>query len=165
MSQPPKPSSASFEKPASFLLHYLYHIGVILPFSVGLGLISHHFWIVVLISIIVGILIDLDHFVDYFLEVPFSEWKLSDAIAGTQLPSAKRVLVIFHGYDIALFIGFCIFIFCDELLGITVALVMIVHIATDQFEYNGHPLRYIFLFRCLKGFPNSIFVHRQSEIQ
>ena len=156
-------SRFTFGGPAGILYHYIHHMVFILPFAAGVALLSGSPILTIVSAAIAGILIDLDHIVDYMVEVPPREWTLRNAVAGDHLPSAKRVFVFLHGYDTAILIGLLTGFLVNTAVGLGLAVGMLVHIATDQIDYGGHPLRYVLLFRFYRSFDNGLFIHSQSK--
>lgn len=156
-------SRFTFGDPAGILYHYIHHMVFILPFAAGAALLAESPILTLVSATVAGILIDLDHLVDYMVEVPPREWTLRNAVAGDHLPSAKRVFVLLHGYDTVILIGLLTGFLVNSAVGLGLAVGMLVHIATDQIDYDGHPLRYVLLFRFYRSFDNCLFIHSQSR--
>jgi hypothetical protein len=153
-----------FDKPEEILEHSIHHIIPILPVAIGAGILCGSPVQTVLVAIFSGIFIDIDHVVDYLLEVPRREWTWRSALKGDHLPSAKHVYVFLHGYDVAVLLGFISALIIGTSIAWGIVAGAVVHIATDQWDYQGHPLRYVLAFRAILRFPNDIFVHSQSRI-
>ncbi|MEW6237607.1 MAG: hypothetical protein AB1656_19665 [Candidatus Omnitrophota bacterium] len=152
----------AFDEPQGIVQHYIFHLLPLLPlaailaFGFGVGAFP------ILAMLAAAIFIDADHLLDYVLEVPFKEWKWRAALRGDHFPSASHAYVLFHGYDEAVVFGWMSGEIWGAAIGWSIAIGLIFHIAKDQLDYSGHPLRYVLLFRALRGFPNDIFVHSQN---
>ncbi|RKY69598.1 MAG: hypothetical protein DRQ24_10600 [Candidatus Latescibacterota bacterium] len=155
-------SRFAFTNPKSILGHYVHHTLIILPFALSGGFLTGSILPTVATAIIAGILIDFDHLIDYAVEVPVRNWTLRNAIAGDHLPGAKRVFVFLHGYDAVIAYAFAAGFLLSPSIGVGLAVGMLVHTATDQFDYDGHPLRYVLLYRLYRSFENSLFIHSQT---
>jgi len=155
----------AFDEPQGIIRHYIFHLLPLLPFA-ALFAFGFDFGVFpVMAMMAAAILIDADHLLDYVLEVPFKKWTWRAALRGDYFPSARRVYVILHGYDEAMLFGWFVGKSSGAAMGWGLAIGMIIHIAKDQMDYRGHPLRYVLLFRALKGFPNDIFIHSQNRIE
>jgi len=110
-------------------------------------------------AFLAGVLIDLDHFVDYFLYTKSFVFNLQEFLSGTFFRDAGKVYVFFHGYEYAIILFITAFIvirakgksiFAGILM--TMALSMSLHLLLDQFSYRPKPLAYSIAYRVLNNF-------------
>jgi hypothetical protein len=109
-------------------------------------------WKLAILAFLSGILIDLDHFIDYFL-IYKTDFNFEKFFNGYQFIESKKVYVFLHGWEwlaIILLIGFL----TKEM---EPALAMVVgifgHLAVDQIlSFKNVPLFYFLTYRYLKKF-------------
>ena len=106
-----------------------------------------------------GILIDLDHLLDYYLFKGFtlSYRKFSEAIYKSTLP---RFILIFHSYELIVFLWVLVLFGAGVgPVGLGVVIGMTLHILLDQIFNKHQPYAYFFIYRALRGFKTeAIFV-------
>jgi len=108
-----------------------------------------------LISFIAGVAIDLDHFIDYYANHPFT-LKLTRIYKILYDRNLPRLYLILHSYEIIIFLWFCIYLFSMGPLWKAAAIGLTQHLIFDSFT---NPLRwpgYFFTYRLLKGFKKNL---------
>lgn len=102
--------------------------------------------------ILAGVLIDLDHILDYIIEkkkMVFSYQKLEDFCA---FDKQGKLYLIFHSYEFLIILWIAVWfskfnvIFLGGVIGITF------HIFADEIVNPLRPLSYFLIFRTIKGF-------------
>lgn len=76
-----------------------------LSFSIIIGavtsLITGNWWLV-LVAIIGGSLIDLDHFIDYFIYTKFRRFNIKEFLKCEYFNDFKKLYIFFHGFEYSL---------------------------------------------------------------
>lgn len=127
----------------------------------GLSLLQvFHSWTAAIACLVGGVLIDVDHLLDYFLakkEIPFSYKKLLSFCA---YDKAGRLFLVFHGIEyIFLLSGFLWFYPNAMLIGFTLGVSL--HLFCDQLINPFHPFGYFIVFRMKKNFlRESVFTQK-----
>lgn len=107
-------------------------------------------------GILGGVLIDLDHLIDYFLAFKW-QWKLAYFLKGYQFLKSDKVYVLFHGWEYVVFLGLVVLI-VDMNAGVRVGLFALglgalFHLIVDTFVNHGMTFRgYSFFYRLQRGF-------------
>jgi hypothetical protein len=102
-------------------------------------------------GIVGGVLIDLDHFIDYFFAFRY-QWNLSYFMKGYQFLKSDKVYVLFHGWEYLVLVA-VIYFFVDKyenLQGLLFALGLgvLFHLVVDVFVNHGMSFRaYLFFYR------------------
>jgi hypothetical protein len=100
---------------------------------------------------IFGILVDLDHLIDYLRETGFN-LKIKDFMGYFETRKPLKLWLVFHSWDFWLFI-FAVTFFWDGHYIIMWGLAgWFFHLGLDQFSNRLHPLAYFFVFRLNKKF-------------
>lgn len=108
-------------------------------------------------GVIGGVLIDLDHLIDYFLAFRW-QWRLSYFLKGYQFLKSDKIYILFHGWEyvILLTISAWFVIGVGSSLGIGVlslCLGMLFHLVVDMCVNQGVSFKtYLFLYRLRYGF-------------
>lgn len=119
---------------------------------------------VIAISLIAGLLIDIDHLFDYVIDYPRVVGPIFDLSKITlydYMSSAGKVYVLFHSLDF-IWIWWFVGRFLNSKLkvkGIEWALILpiVLHIFVDYASYTPHPLGYFLLFRIFHNFSQDRF--------
>jgi len=122
--------------------------------SIIIGLIGY--WVfkrseLVLVALLTGWMIDIDHLFDYILACGFSfSWK--EFFSGTSFKKNKKIIVFLHSWELILvwLIGWGEFGRLD--IAVIGALSWAGHLILDQFSYNLHCLSYFFIYRLFNNF-------------
>ena len=125
---------------------------VIISGIAGVSLICYlNSWVAGIACFASGVLIDLDHIIDYFAEkkkMPSSYKELSDYCAFNQ---KGKLFLIFHGVEYIIILFFVVFWYPNSLLwGILWGVGL--HMLCDQFSNPFRPLGYFILYRMKKNF-------------
>jgi len=135
-------------------IHELIHFTISL--LIGLLLYYHYKdYRLILASILFGIFIDLDHFIDFFLNYGLS-LNLSNFFAGNYFDESGKIYVLFHGWEFLPFYWLAGKFIGKKLkikgLGWAISLSIAGHLVFDSFAYSHHPLAYFFIYRFINGF-------------
>lgn len=132
-------------------LHLLAHIGL----SVLAGLLVWKFFGHAIIAFpaafVGGVLIDLDHLIDYFLAFG-AKFRLEYFLKGYQFLESDKIYIFFHGWEYVVALLFFYGISENAILQtslLSLALGMFFHLWTDVI-INKVPLRSYFLFHRMK---------------
>jgi len=109
-----------------------------------------------------GFLIDVDHFIDYYVNHPFTLdfWKIYKACLNMDL---KKVFVVLHSFELAAFIWAMALLMPDNRLWLALAVGVTQHIIFDQFRNYVHPLAYFMTYRISKGFQSKYYLRDEKE--
>jgi len=97
-----------------------------------------------------GFLIDLDHFIDFWLykrKITFSKEFFSE-----YYKRFGRMYVLFHSFELVLMLWIFFLVFDFEIIGLGIILGMVSHLLMDLWGNPVHTLSYFFTYRFLKGF-------------
>lgn len=145
------------------LFHEFTHL--FLSLLVGLLLYRHYkIRSLISLSLFVGIFLDLDHLIDYFLAVEFSRFNLIDFLdTRSYFQEAGKMFIFFHGWEYVLgflFLSGVIKKYRPWLL--TIALAMLGHLVIDQFSFwsltDQWILGYLIFWRWGNGFNHDAFL-------
>ena len=120
-------------------------------------------WVIV-VSLIAGLLIDLDHLFDYaigYLSLIGPTLDLSKIVLFDYMSAAGKVFVLFHSLDF-IWVWWFVGRFLNGKLkvkGIEWALILPIalHIFVDYAYYTPHPFGYFLIFRILNNFSQNRF--------
>lgn len=117
--------------------------------------------------LIIGIFIDLDHYIDYVIEdgVGFNPKKIYSAFK--QGPDYfKKLTLILHSYELMIILWIAIFILDLNIVWKCAAISFSLHLFIDQIANPVMPLTYFFLFRIANHFETKkIFItHNQGGV-
>ena len=135
------------------------HVTINVGSAVILGILLNS-WIAGISSCLTGIFIDLDHFIDYWVNRGFN-LSVSGFLDFCYHGTSKRFFDLLHGYEyIPLFVGIS-FLPGLDMLGIGLTTGYVLHLLCDQF-YNTHLNRwtYFLSFRIYHRFAFSRIVTR-----
>ena len=126
------------------------HITISLFFSAFLYAISKS-WIIFGSSLISGVLIDLDHILDYFMAygINIRIKQFFEVCHNLKIP---RVRLIFHSWELLFLLSICAFVmrWNPWIVGTVVGFTQ--HIVLDQIFNKSNKLSYSFYWRLKKGF-------------
>mgnify|MGYP005629655007 FL=1 len=126
------------------------HITISLFFSAFLYTISKS-WIIFSSSLISGVLIDIDHILDYFMAygINIRIKQFFEVCHNLKIP---RVRLIFHSWELLFLLSICAFVMrCNPwIIGTIVGFTQ--HIVLDQVFNKPHKLTYFFFWRLKKDF-------------
>lgn len=120
----------------------------------------------ILISLFMGFLIDIDHFFDYFYYVVSNftwtglHFNISEFFnPALYVHGSQKVFVILHGWEFLLPLFYLGKSLKNKYPGIIIAILIpyIIHMAIDQFSGVRTPFSYIFIYRLINNFSMSAF--------
>lgn len=103
--------------------------------------------------LVAGILIDLDHYIDYIRErgISFNFKKVCDVCIYAYM-DFKKVTVLLHSYELLILLWLAIFIFNLDLAWKHLALGFTLHLFIDQMVNPVMPFSYFLSFRIANNF-------------
>lgn len=120
-------------------------------------------WGAVLACFFSGILIDLDHHLDYWMitkKIPWSYKKLVDFFVHRQ---HRKVYLFLHSYEMLTVLWLSIFYFDLNAVWIGMAVGFTTHILCDEFANPLKPLSYFFVYRLRNGFERKHFFKKGHD--
>lgn len=131
------------------------HIIATIPLATALALIYNDLY-TGLIAMAAGILIDIDHFIEYFIvERDFNIGKFYQNCM-TGLQGHKRIILIMHSWEL-LFILWVLYLFTPSPFLLAVFSSFTLHIVLDQAFNNVKPCTYFLIYRIIRGFDRECF--------
>jgi len=124
---------------------------------------KYHDLRLVMISYLTGILIDVDHFFDFFyysLTAVQGKLNLMDFFnPDVYVKATSKVFVLFHGWEYLLILGLFARKFFKRIPGIFWALILpyFCHLIIDQSPFVRAPLAYFFINRLIHNFSLTAF--------
>jgi hypothetical protein len=113
------------------------------------------------VSFASGVLIDIDHFLDYYLNHGFS-LNLKNIYDVCASINVKKIYVFFHSYELVLIIWLIIFAAGLPDIWKAVAIGLTQHITFDQFTNRLAKPTYLLTYRFVKGFDKDAFIKKES---
>ena len=107
-----------------------------------------------------GILIDLDHFIDYFLYRGF-HINLQDMFHLSNNNLFPRFYLLLHSYELLALIWIAIIWFTGNKLALGIAIGLTIHLVQDEIGNRGNRLFYFLTFRAIKKFDKDKLVTRE----
>lgn len=110
-------------------------------------------------SLIGGILIDIDHFFDYYAEEGFS-FRIKHFISWCYKQKWQRITLLFHSIELVFILWFIISYFRLGIFWVGFAIGVTQHIVFDIISNNRivNVFFYFFVFRFIKGFKKECLV-------
>ncbi len=129
----------------------VYHVSI----SAALGLIFIIFFnsfVAAISCFFCGVLIDLDHHLDYFLAKDEIPWRYRDLVYFCSTDKNHKMYLWFHSYESLVLLWGAITVFNLDMLWIGAAVGFTVHVICDQFSNPLHPLVYFLTYRIKYNF-------------
>ena len=129
----------------------VYHISI----STVLSLIFLVYFQSVMAAIsclICGVLIDLDHHLDYFLAKHEIPWHYRDLVYFGATDKNHKMYLWFHSYESLILLWGAIYYFNLDIVWVGAAVGMTVHVLCDQFYNPLHPMVYFLTYRVAQNF-------------
>lgn len=127
-----------------------YHISVSIIFSAILFAIFKS-WIIFTSSLISGVLIDLDHILDYYMQygINLRIKRFFEVCHNLKIP---RLFLIFHSWELLVLLSICAFLMSWDpwMVGTVIGLTQ--HLILDQIFNKSKRWSYCFLWRMKHGF-------------
>jgi len=105
-----------------------------------------------LVSLVFGVLIDLDHFVDYYYAERRPVFNLRDFLATRYWRKSGRVLVLFHAFEYLPLLFFVWQAWKGRRWAVAATSAMASHLVADHFANELKPLGYFISYRIKHGF-------------
>ena len=126
---------------------------VIVSAGVSLGLqMTLHSWPATLGCFFSGFLIDIDHYLEYYLLRKKFPYRYKDLVDFCCYNNEGKVYLIFHAYEYLFILWFSIYFFHLGLLWLGFAIGLTTHLIFDQFTNPIKPLFYFLTFRIKNQF-------------
>jgi len=111
-----------------------------------------------IVSFTAGVLLDADHFLDYFAnyKFTFNVRDVYNVCLGTKL---NRLYLILHSYEFVVILWAAIFILRLSNIWVAFALGYTQHLLIDQMTNHVRPLGYFLIYRMVNGFKKELIVH------
>ena len=103
------------------------------------------------VSFLAGVLIDLDHIIDYYLNYGFT-FNIKKIYNSCLAISLKRLYIVFHSYELIAFLWAAIYIFSLSKFWQAIALGFTQHIILDQVSNPVRAFGYSFIYRLCNAF-------------
>ncbi len=139
--------------------HYLVHL---IPVWTVAGLFSYmrEDLLILIAASMFAIIIDVDHFVDYWLNPNRSHFSVKEALSCDYFATAPKIYLPFHSYDLHLLIAALLYWSGLPNWALAWGVGFIVHIVTD--EILGHspgtnPFRNFFVYRFINRFDGRLY--------
>lgn len=107
-----------------------------------------------------GILIDLDHHLDYWIykkELPVSYKKLKNFLKNDH---GSKLYLVFHSYELLGLLWFSIYYFHLNMIWLGVGIGTTVHLICDEFVNPLRPFAYFLIYRIRTGFERKHFLKK-----
>jgi len=119
------------------------------------------------ICLISGILVDVDHFIDYIFNSGIKDFSLRDMYwTCIKLPhekessKIKKVFLIFHAWEIIILLWLA-YIFSNNIYVLALAVGYTGHLFLDTAARAFHPIAYSLIYRLRHDFKPTKFLHRR----
>ena len=123
-----------------------YHVAVSAGLSLGLQA-TMHSWPATLGCFFSGVLIDTDHYLEYYLLRKKFPFRYKDLLEYCWSNKETKVYLFFHAYEYLLVLWLWIYFFHPGLLWLGVTIGLTTHLVLDQFTNPIKPLFYFLTFR------------------
>ncbi len=115
--------------------------------------------------IIAGVLVDIDHYMEYIRERGFSlDFKKVYAACGNAHNDFKKLFLVFHSYEILIIIWFLAFLKRPDAVWLSVAASLTAHLLLDQIKNPVYPLTYFLFYRIVNGFRTEKLFTQTKEV-
>ncbi|PIU41130.1 MAG: hypothetical protein COS99_07270 [Candidatus Omnitrophica bacterium CG07_land_8_20_14_0_80_42_15] len=104
-----------------------------------------------LVFFLSGFIIDVDHFVDYYISHPFT-LKYKKIRAACLTMDQKEVYILLHSFELVILAVIIGAIFFPERIYFVAVLGVVQHLMLDQVSNDTYPFSYFLIYRFLKGF-------------
>lgn len=147
----------------------MLHLSIHFLLSIIAGAIVWSLWKKPIVSFMAaifgGVLIDFDHFIDYYLAFRFG-WNLDYFSRGYQFLQSGKIYVLFHGWEYVILLLLAAFFVRQQLvlksLLLAVSIGMFFHLVFDVNVNDGMKIQsYSILYRMEKNFNNKDLVTQE----
>ena len=136
-----------------------YHVMVSTGLSLGVLALSQS-WPATTACFFSGILIDLDHYWEYYIIKQKFPFRYKDLVDFCQNDKYSKLYLIFHSYEYLILLWFAIYFLHLNEVWIGFALGLTVHLLFDQLVNPVKPLFYFLTFRMYYQFEKSKIVSK-----
>ena len=109
-------------------------------------------WPAALACLAAGVLIDLDHFLDFYLARGRLPVSYDDLVRYGDLDKKGKLYLVLHGYEQMVVLWLCIYYFHLDAVWVGAALSMSVHLLCDQIANPFRVMGYFFTYRWYNRF-------------
>ena len=127
-----------------------FHVVVAGAFAGGLYAATGS-WPATLTCFVSGVLIDVDHLLDYTLE-HYESFGIRHFFATWDSGSLRRAYLVFHSWELFIALALATALMGWNLFVLGLAVGVGHHLVFDQIAYRPHPLAYSFFWRWWNGF-------------
>jgi hypothetical protein len=128
-----------------------YHVAASAGVSLGLQA-AVHSWPATLGCFLSGVLIDIDHYLEYYLIRKKFPYRYKDLVDFCNYDRGDKVYLYFHAYEYLIVLWLSIYFFHLGLIWTGMTLGLTVHLMLDQFTNPIKPLFYFLTFRIINQF-------------
>jgi len=111
-------------------------------------------------SFLAGVLIDLDHFFDYFKSEGI-KFNLNDFFHRCENFEIKKFYLLSHSYELLLLLVLVVYLTPPHPLTLGILLGFTQHLLLDQISNGAHPLGYFLIYRWRNGFAGKYIFNYQ----
>ena len=104
-----------------------------------------------------GILIDLDHLLDFYIRRKKMCWDINELHDFCSNDMTGRLYLIFHSYELVIFLWWLVFYLNASLVWLGFVFGLIAHLLLDQIFNPVYPWAYFMFYRLKLGFPKKVF--------
>ena len=138
------------------LLHIFIHFILAIGLGYGLGRYFKKPWLCLILALLAGWLIDLDHVLEYFL-VFGPHFNLIYFLQGREFLLSDKIHILFHAWEWVLLLGSVACLIWKKkrtiaIVLITIAAGIFIHLWTDVFINQYAPQNYSIIYRATQGF-------------
>jgi hypothetical protein len=131
-----------------------YHVLASAGVSLGLQ-VTMHSWPTTLGCFLSGILIDMDHYLEYYIVLKKFPYRYKDLVDFCLYDKKPKMYLFFHSYELIFVIWLLIFYYSLGQIWIGIALGFTAHVFLDQWTNPIKPLFYFLTFRVKNRFEKS----------
>ncbi len=106
-----------------------------------------------------GILIDLDHLLDYVINKKKMCWSVKKLENFCAQKEDGKIYFFLHSYELVAFLWLIVFCFKLNAIWLGIVFGMSIHLLIDQLANPIYPLTYFLFYRFKLGFPKSLFLN------
>ncbi|MFT7538703.1 MAG: hypothetical protein ACI9F2_000854 [Lysobacterales bacterium] len=109
-------------------------------------------WEAALVCLGCGVLIDLDHHLDYFIATKKLPFKYKELKYFCMTDKNHKLYLFFHTYEGLILLWLCIYYFNLDIVWLGAAVGLSVHLICDQLHNPMKALTYFFVYRVVNNF-------------
>ncbi len=128
-----------------------YHVAASAGISLGYQAVMHS-WPATLGCFLSGVLIDIDHYIEYCVIKRSFPFRYKDLVYFCNDARVTKQYLVFHAYEFLLALWFLIYCFDLGIIWTGVALGLTAHMLLDQWSNPIKPLYYFMVYRIKNNF-------------